>query len=497
MEGSPLAEVGAVVGALGTGLVLLARTRIALLAGLAAFAVAEMGLALSLVGGDEARALVGSPARASVALVAVALVAAGAAALTRFAAFVPLALLVAAPFRVPLTIGGDDAFLLVPLYAVLASAALALAYRAFRSGEVVAPPLVLALPAAILVAFAGVSLLWSQDVRAGTIDLVFVLFPFTVLVGVLARAPVEEWLPRRLAAVFVGLACAFTLLGLSQLLTKELPFAADLEEANARAGFFRVTAIFNDPNIYGRFLAAAIVVVVVALWLERTRLRVGIPLIALLAAGLVFAYSQSSLAALFVAVLVTTVIAADAWSRKIVLAAAGTAVLLGIVGVLVIAQDNSLRQATSGRSDLVANTTEVIRANPLVGVGIGAEREASARRAREAGDRLPKASHTAVLTVAAELGAVGVGLFLAFLVGAVSLFAGARMIDAALGLGLGGVFLVVFVHSVSYSGFFEDPLTWGALGVAAAAVARTPVAAPRFESMATRLFPRPGRSSAA
>ncbi|MBW3592818.1 MAG: O-antigen ligase family protein, partial [Actinobacteria bacterium] len=207
------------------------------------------------------------------------------------------------------------------------------------------------------------------------------------------------------------------------------------------------------------------------------------------------------LAALFVAVLVTTVLAADAWSRRVVLAAAAIAALAGVALVLVIAQGNSLREATSGRSDLVANTTEVIRENPIVGVGIGAEREASARRAREAGDRLPKASHTAVLTVAAELGAIGVGLFLAFLVGAVALFAAARARDAALGLGLGGVFLVVFVHSISYSGFFEDPLMWGTLGVAAAAASQR--RATETETGATpertiaRLFPRVRRSTPA
>ncbi|MBW3593195.1 MAG: hypothetical protein KY396_05845, partial [Actinobacteria bacterium] len=63
MEGAPLAEAGALIGALGAALVLLARTRGALLAGLGAFALAEGALALALVGGDEARALLGSPAR--------------------------------------------------------------------------------------------------------------------------------------------------------------------------------------------------------------------------------------------------------------------------------------------------------------------------------------------------------------------------------------------------------------------------------------------------
>ena len=34
----------------------------------------------------------------------------------------------------------------------------------------------------------------------------------------------------------------------------------------------------------------------------------------------------------------------------------------------------------------------------------------------------------------------------------------------------------LFVHSLLYAGFFEDPLTWGVVGLAAAALARAPVA---------------------
>jgi hypothetical protein len=46
--------------------------------------------------------------------------------------------------------------------------------------------------------------------------------------------------------------------------------------------------------------------------------------------------------------------------------------------------------------------------------------------------------------------------------------------DRVLGIGLGVVLLGLFVHSLLYAGFFEDPLTWGLLGVAAAALAAAP-----------------------
>jgi hypothetical protein len=44
-------------------------------------------------------------------------------------------------------------------------------------------------------------------------------------------------------------------------------------------------------------------------------------------------------------------------------------------------------------------------------------------------------------------------------------------LDRWLGLTLGAVLLGLFVHSLSYSGFFEDPLTWLVFGLTAAFLA--------------------------
>jgi O-antigen ligase len=473
-----LPELGAVVGASGAALILLSRVRVALLTGLGLLGVGAAALAASLSSSDEARNLVASPPRLGLAFAATLLLLAAAALFVRLPAIVPIALLLAAPFRVPVDVGDEKAFLLVPLYGLLVSSALALAFRALRGDRLPTLPPVLGIPAALFVGLAAVSLFWSQDVRSGTIKLAFVLFPFALLVAVLARTPFRPWLPRALAVTLISLATAFALLGFWQLATKDLFFAKDVEAANAYAGFFRVTAVFNDPSIYGRYLALAIVLLLVALWLGRVSLPLGIGVIAVLSAGLYFAYSQSSLVALSIGVLTTTLVAADARSRRIVVVASLLLALVAGGVVLAISRNDPLRHVTSGRSDLVANTTQVIREHPLVGVGIGAEREASGEEAQAEGRRLGKASHTAVLTVAAELGIVGAIVFFVFLFGAVSVFAAARARDGALGLGLGVVFLVIFVHSIFYSGFFEDPLVWGALGVAAAArAAAQPVVA--------------------
>src|SRR5215210_1682472 len=172
MEYQDLAQASAVAGALGAPLLLLARRRVILLAGLAVLLVAEAGLAYALVP-DAPERVGASPLRLGLVAVLglVGLTLAGA--LVRFPAATPVVLLVAAPFRLSVGLGSDEASLLLPLYAALAAAAAAFAYRTLRGDQVTAVPLLIAVPASVLVGLAGVSLLWAHDRRAGTIELVF------------------------------------------------------------------------------------------------------------------------------------------------------------------------------------------------------------------------------------------------------------------------------------------------------------------------------------
>jgi hypothetical protein len=79
--------------------------------------------------------------------------------------------------------------------------------------------------------------------------------------------------------------------------------------------------------------------------------------------------------------------------------------------------------------------------------------------------------------VLAELGVIGFAVYLWLLAAAAWALVRVTRIDRALGLGLSAVLLVVFVHALLYAGFFEDPLTWGALALAAAVLAAQPAAA--------------------
>ena len=478
MRHGDTAQLAALVGAVGALLVLLPARRLALLSGLVLLGAAEAGFAYALVPEDDRRLLLtqasglGLVAAGGIGAVALAWL------LVRRPALAPVLLLAAAPFRVPVELGDQRAFLLLPLYGVLAGAALALAFRAIRGDELPASPAVLAVPAGAVVALSGVSLLWSSDLRAGSIALGFFLLPFAALVAVVVRSPLESWTPRALAFTAVGLAVVFAAIGLWQARTRELFFAPDLEVANAYTSFFRVTSLFKDPSLYGRQLVVAIAILLVALWLGRVRFWLAAGLVAYLWAGLWYSYSQSSLTALFVVTLAVPLVLGDRRTRMIL---GATAVAAALVGAGLFARaaltEDSSQSASGGRYRLVERTTAVIRDHPLFGVGIGAQPLESAREASSESARR-NTSHTTPLTVAAELGVPGVVSYLAFLAAVAWALLALARVDRGLAVGLGAVFAVLVVHSLLYSGFFEDPLTWGVVAIAASALLARGVALP-------------------
>lgn len=468
MDGTDAAYLAAILGALGCVTLLVLRHRAALVASLAVVGAAEGLLTVSLVPREDLDLLVASPARIVAVVVGALLLLAAARLLARYPAVAPVAVLAAAPFRVPVTLGDQEAFLLLPLYAVLAASALALAWRALGAADLPALPGALALPAALFVGLSGVSLLWTDDLRAGTIELLFFLFPFAVLVVCVGRGPFAPWLPRALGATMVALACAFAGIGLWQQWSGRLFFSPDLEVANAYTTYFRVTSLFKDSSLYGREIVVATVVLVAALWLGRLRLWLGAALVGFLFAGLYFSYSQSSMAALLVAVLAVSFLAADRMSRIALVAGVLAVVAAGAVLLATSVRDDSLQRLTSGRSGLVSTTTDVFTSHPVAGVGVGAQPLASRGEAGGKRETERNASHTTPLTVAAELGVLGLLAYAALLLGAARLLLVALSRDRPLGLALGGVFLALLVHSLAYSGFFENPVTWGVLALAAA-----------------------------
>src|SRR5215217_388741 len=498
MEHADTAQLAALGGALGSVLVLLAPGRPAqaagsarraapafvLLAGLALLAAAELGLAWALGGGPLDR-LSGASAAAAVALGLVA-VGGAAAVLVRWPAIVPVAVLVAAPLRPPLSFDSSSALLvqiaddgrlgrLLPLYFVLAAAASALTWRALRGDELRPLPRPVALPAAAFFAFASCSLLWADDVEAGTNLLLFFTLPFVALLATVARAEFPPWAPRALATAALALATFFAAVGLWQAATHELFFyAPNLAASNANTEYFRVTSLFGDPSLYGRHVVLGIGVALALLATRRWRVWPLVGLLAVMWAGLLFSYSQSSMVALLVVTVLLALATGDRRVRQAVGLLTLVAALAGCAYLAVqVADGESLNRITSDRTNRVEDALRVIRERPLVGVGIGGQPRASRRLA---GSRRPTpnfVSHTTPLTVFAELGVVGLALYAWLLVGGAWLILQVRKRDEPLGLALGAAFVGLFVHALFYSGFLEDPITWLVMGIAAAYCSRS------------------------
>ena len=478
-----MSNAAAVIGAAGALAAIAGRGRIAVVAGLAAIAAAEVMLAGDLVPGSLTGKLTSAGGAAGLVL-GLPLLAAFGAFFVRWPALVPPVVVAAAPFRLPFDVGaghrlfiglGENGALgrLVPLYAVLAGAGIALAWRVLRGERPVSIPLEIALPAGLLAALMTLSLLWAQDDAAARDRLAFFILPFAALLAVVARAPFRPWLPRVLAIEAVAIGCLFATVGLAEASVHRLLFYdSKLDVANTYTSYFRVTSLFDDPSIYARHIAVSITILVVALWLGRVTVVLGTALIAFIWAGMFFSYSQSSMVALAAAVVVVSFLVAGRRTRRTLVMLAGALLLAGVIALGgLLATGHSIKRITSDRSTLVRHTWVVVRNHPLDGVGVASQPAATRDEANGPREIRLNVSHTAPLTIAAELGFFGLLVYLALIVGAFRLFAQLRRHQAALGLGLIGVFTVWVVHSLSYGVFFEDPLVWAALGVGACATA--------------------------
>ncbi|CAN5158858.1 hypothetical protein BH20ACT20_BH20ACT20_00960 [soil metagenome] len=481
MEHPDLAQLAAVLAAVGAALLLAGRGRAMVLGGVALLGLGTLGLTVSTPGSGKVDALL-SPAGAVASVAGLAVLAGAAAIFVRRPAWVPLAVLAAAPLRPPISFDpsgslpvtlAEDGQLgrLLPLYFVLAAAALALVWRALHDdhGAVRPLPRVVALPAAAFIGFASVSLVWADEIEAGVELLAFFTMPFALLLGLVARSPFPDWAPRALARLGLGLAALFALIGLYQAATRELFFfAPNLEVSNANTDYFRVTSLFGDPSLYGRHVVLGIGLVLVLLALGRVRLWLGVGVLTLMWAGLFFSYSQSSMVALVAITLAVAAATGGTTVRRLVLGVLTVAVLL-VVGYLasIEVRGESLRQRTADRSQRVKDAVRVVREDPIVGVGIGGQPQASRRLSGRDRTTPNFVSHTTPLTVAAELGLAGLALYVWLLAGGTRLLMAVRRLEPALGLALGAAFLALFVHALFYSGFLEDPLTWVVLGVGA------------------------------
>ncbi|HEY1563677.1 MAG TPA: O-antigen ligase family protein [Gaiellaceae bacterium] len=471
-----LAEIAGPIACIGLAVLLVARTRRNRIAGLGYAGVGTILLVASL-----------SPASVWELVAAIA----GAIVLGPLLAWVfrrePWLVAYGALAFVPLRVHFAHHQLLVPLYAVALGAAGLLLWQLVEGDERTRELGIASWPLALYLVWIGLSLEWSVDVHTAAIDLLAFYIPFAILALSIARLPWQQSRVRLLYAELVAMALVFVAVGLYQYETRNIVQNLKLKTINAYAAFFRVNSVFFDPSIYGRFLVIAIIPTVVLI--VRGRLgRLGIAALAFVAVawvGLLISFSQSSFAALLVAVFLA---AAVVWRWKSLLALAAAVVVLGgivatqpkLMHALRHHTTSGLNSATHGRASLIANGIRIAKAHPAIGVGLGGFEHAYSKRTH----RTPRksASHNTVVTVAAEQGGVGLVIYL-WLVAALLLAAYRRIehpvfgrLALAAGLGL----VAIFVHSLAYNDFFEDPTTWGLIGlIALAAPVRVRARPPR------------------
>jgi O-antigen ligase len=418
-----------------------------------------------------------------IGLAAIGLVVVGALAYVfrRWPILLPLAIVAALPFRVPLHAGGDTANLLVPLYLVIAAGVVAVAARDWRARPPAAPPpaggAAVWLPrvlAAVVVLYA-LQTLYSGDFSKGLQNVCFFLVPFTVAYGLLADV---KW-DRRLLTLVLGVvaveAVAFVLIGSIEYVTRSLFWNEAVIRSNEFHTYFRVNSVFWDPNIYGRYLALVIVVVMAALlWVrERRDFAVLAIVVGVLWIGLAQTFSQSSFIALLAGL---AVLAAIRWSWRWTLGA----VVVGLVGAVLVVtlvggsgkiSFSRINIDTSGRANLVSGGLELFAERPIQGYGSGSFQ--TAYRDHRKNTNVPVSiSHTEPVTVAAEQGLLGLVLYVALIVLALlTMSTGIRAGPTAARAAVLAAFVALLVHTMAYAGFFEDPITWVLLALGASLAA--------------------------
>ena len=372
-------------------------------------------------------------------LLAIIASAALAAAFTRWPIVMPLAIVAALPFRVPLHAGGDTANLLVPLYLVIAGGVLATAWREWRATQPLLPgggavggttpedalataggggspaatgpagpttwvPRVLA---AVVILYA-VQALYSEDFSKGLQNVCFFFVPFSLVYALLRDV---SWDRRLLVLVLWVVAIesvAFVIVGSVEWLSRSLFWNDQVIRSNEFHTYFRVNSVFWDPNVYGRYLALVVVVAMSALLWARERRTFALltVLVAVLWIGLFSTFSQSSFAALLAGL---AVLAALKWSLRWTLAAVGAFAVIGVLVVFLAggkASFDRINIDTSGRANLVSGGIHLFAQRPVYGYGSGSFPKAYREHVKT--KKAPVSiSHTEPITVAAEQGLLG------------------------------------------------------------------------------------------
>jgi hypothetical protein len=339
------------------------------------------------------------------------------------------------------------------------------------------------------------SLTWAFDEAAAATRIALLVLPLMLLYVV-----TRTWLAGGVSARPAGYALLTSasvaaLVGLYQAATTTVWWNPKVIDANRFRPDVRTNSILWDPNMYGRVLVIAIVLVVAWLLITRAPSRrswltmsaVGV----LLLVALWHTWSQSSWLALAAAAAFIGLLTLPPQLRRFASAAVVIVVLVGTpLALRTLAGDD-----TEGRASVVRTGVALAAEQPVHGWGVASFEAAAKARAEERGAAEPRltSSHTSPVTVAAELGIIGSAGLLTLLIGAFAAVlarwretstpaSAARAKARARGervepLPTGwpsaaivwatGAIAALVAHSMVYAGLLEDPTTWAVLAVLA------------------------------
>jgi len=388
------------------------------------------------------------------------------------------------PLRLPVQVGDETNFLLVPLYGVIAGGWLRGAWLVARgrAEELQSPSsprasdspasrwLCIALAAA-LVAYA-LAAAWSEDPRNAVVTVSFFLTPFAVLLVLLRDL---RWYRKLVAQALVAFAAAcavFAGIALWQYVARDLFLNKELQDANQLHLYFRVNSVFRDPNVLGRYLALAIVALGAwVAWQRPPRQAIAGALVAaFLLAALAVTFSQTSFAALIagLALLVWLRLGlrGAALATGLVIAAVGAMAVVGVPSDDSIQRErDDLGETSSGRAGLIEGGIDLFEEKPVAGWGSGSFAVSFRREIA----RIEKpVSHTEPVTVAAEQGVIGLIPYVAIvLLSALVMIRPWPASDPARA-GVLACYAALLIHTLGYAAFLTDPITWTllALGLA-------------------------------
>jgi putative inorganic carbon (HCO3(-)) transporter len=422
------------------------------------------------------------------------------------------AVIVALPFRIPISAGGVTSNLLVPLYFVVAAGSLAFIVTTLRgrappgsappgsappgpappepgtpnsatpepaTPDAATPPRdgpirwLEWLLAGYVVLYA-LQAAYSPKFTTALQQVVFFYVPFALAYCLLRRLDWTQRLTRTCLALLAGLAVLFALVGFVEYETKTIFLNPKLIAANQLHAYFTVNSVFFDPNIFGRFLALVMILlasVILYARRQRTVLVTGAAL-AILWVALLLTLSRSSIGALLVGL---GTLAAVRWrvGRAVFIAAGVVALVAAVIAITptTFGLNQGLNGASSGRPGLVTGGLDLFKQRPLWGYGSGSFETEFAARHHEIGETT-SASHTIPVTIAAEQGLIGELVYLGLVLAAlVVLFRRCRSDPAR--VAIAAAFLALLFHTLLYADFLEDPLTWTLLAIGSALAARS------------------------